>query len=359
MAIQVKDFENMVIDTLNRITASSDITNINAGSVVRTIVESVLSEVDLQYYQLYRLYQSMNIDTAIGDDLDRSIRIFGISRNNATKCAANIVFGRSSPSAYDINIPINTIVSTRIDSNKQIVEFVVAVDGAKLPAGDLTVSVPCIARVARNIYLPPNTVVIMNNPVIGIEYITNPIIIYGGTDIETDTELRARAKNTLSLFGKGTAQSIETAVKQIDGIVNAICTDSTGTNGMFDLVIVPEIIPVSSELQAQVLDIASKTKSAGIKMNVIYPTLLSVNISINTVGFTDANTIRSGIVDYINTLSVGNPLIINQMERFILNKCNSPSMDITTSAPASNVTATNSQIIRYGTITVNGVVVNG
>lgn len=354
MPIQIKEFENMVVDTLNRITGSSNITNINAGSVIRTITESILSEVDLLYYQIYQLYQSMDIDTSTGNDLDRMIRILGIIRKNATKCNANIIFGRSSASAFDISIPINTVVSTRMDSNGAITEFVVSEDDIKLPAGDLTVSVPCTAKVAKSIYLPANTVVVMNKPIIGIEYVNNITTISGGTNAETDNELRIRTKSSLSLFGKGTSNSIEAAVGEIDGINNAICTDGE-TGGTANLVIVPIIVPASAELQAQVLEVVSKTKSAGINVSIIYPSAVNININVNTTGFTNTNTIANGIIRYINTLGVGSPLIINQMERYILNECNSPTMDVTTIAPASNTTVLSSQIVRYGTITINGV----
>lgn len=354
MSIQIKEFETMVADTLNRITGSSIITNINVGSVIRTLIEAILSEVDLQYYQIYQLYQSMNIDTATSNDLDRLIKILGIVRNSATKCTANIIFGRSSASVSDILIPINTIVGTRMDANGLVTEFVVSVDGAKLPAGDLTVSVQCTARIAKSIYLPANTVVVMNNPIIGIEYINNTTVISGGTNAETDSELRVRTKNSLALFGRGTSQAIEAAVKTINGITNAICADGE-TGGTATLVIVPTVVPASSAIQAQVLDVVATTKSAGVNVTIIYPSVLNVNISVNTTGFTDTNIIASGIMKYINTLSVGDSLIINQMERYILNECNSSSMDVTTVAPATNTTATESQIIHNGTITINGV----
>ena len=60
MAIQVKEFDTMVNDVLRRITNSTKISNINPGSVMRTIVEAILAEQDIQYYQISNPDQPLN-----------------------------------------------------------------------------------------------------------------------------------------------------------------------------------------------------------------------------------------------------------------------------------------------------------
>ena len=60
MAIQVKEFDTMVNDVLRRITNSTKISNINPGSVIRTIAEAILAEQDIQYYQISNPDQPLN-----------------------------------------------------------------------------------------------------------------------------------------------------------------------------------------------------------------------------------------------------------------------------------------------------------
>lgn len=357
MAIEIKDFESMVKDTLYRIINSTNITNINPGSVIRTIVESILSEVDIEYYQINQLATAMNIDTAVGEDLDNIIQVFGVTRNNATSCSATVTFGRSVAHTSDIAIPIGTTVSTTPDSDGNVVEFVVTQANAILPTGKLVADVVCTAIETGNMYIPAGIITVMNNPIINIEYITNTSAISGGTDFETDDDLRARFKSALASLGKGTIEALKSAVKEIDGVNDVLPLDRNRGVGTTDLVVVTDNIPPSANLQTKITDVINMTKAAGIDVIAVYPTIKNTDITVTTTGYTDAMTIKSGILRYMSTLNAGNSLIIGQMERFIMNECDCANMDISTSLPTTNVTATNTQIIRAQTVTVNGVVV--
>jgi uncharacterized phage protein gp47/JayE len=180
MAIQVKEFDTMVNDVLRRITNSTKISNINPGSVMRTIAEAILAEQDIQYYQIDQIFKGMDIDTATGNDLDRLVKILGIVRKSAVPCIATLTFGRSEASDTNIMIPVGSKVSTYADRDGTVIEFVVTQPGAFLPAGELSVQVECTAVKAGNIYVPANTVTIMNSPILNIEYVNNDENIYGG-----------------------------------------------------------------------------------------------------------------------------------------------------------------------------------
>jgi uncharacterized phage protein gp47/JayE len=357
MAIEMKDFETMVSDTLYRIASSTNITNINPGSVIRTIVESILAEVDIEYYQINKLALAMDINTATGEDLDGMIKIIGVTRNNATKCVTGVTFGRSTAFQSDIAIPYGTIISTKPDNDGTVIEFMVSRTNEVLIAGQLTVIVDCIALVAGSVYIPTDTLTIMNSPILNIEYVTNVSDISGGTNTETDSSLRTRAKNSLFLLGKGTMSSLESAIMDIDGVNYAKCIDKNRGVGTVDIIVVTASIPSSEELQLEIEGVVEATKAAGIDTSVLYTSIKNVVIDISTTGFTNASVIKSGILKYTNTLNAGSPFIINQMERYILNECNSPDMDILTMEPTHNIITTVTQIARADTITVNGVVV--
>lgn len=355
MAIEIKEFDTMVNDVLRRIANSTSISNTNPGSVVRTLVEALLAEQDIQYYQIDQIFKGMDIDTATGSDLDSLIKILGVVRKSATKCVTNLTFGRTEAYNTAISIPVNSVVSTYADQYGNTIEFVVTEENAVLPAGDLSVSVECTARVAGNIYVPANTVAIMNIPILNIEYVNNANNIYGGSDVETDDELRARTSTVLSLLGKGTISSLEAAVLEIDGVQDAICVDMARGVGTANLTVVTATIPPTEELEDEIAATIEENKAAGIDVQIVYPTVVTTNISLNTTGFTDADIIGNGILDYIHSLGIGDALIINQLERFIINACNTNDMDVTMVTPTSNVSATATQIIRNGTITINGV----
>ncbi|RLF10784.1 MAG: hypothetical protein DRJ62_04570, partial [Thermoprotei archaeon] len=59
------------------------ITDVNPGSVVRTIVEAISREIEFLYAQLSHVYSAGFIDTASGSALDLVVSILGVKRKPA------------------------------------------------------------------------------------------------------------------------------------------------------------------------------------------------------------------------------------------------------------------------------------
>lgn len=78
------------------ITGSLRITDVNPGSVARTIVESMSREIDYLYEQLNQVYLAGFIDTATGSALDLVVSILGIERKPAEHATGRVTFGRSA-----------------------------------------------------------------------------------------------------------------------------------------------------------------------------------------------------------------------------------------------------------------------
>jgi uncharacterized phage protein gp47/JayE len=70
------------------------ITDINPGSVVRTISEAVSREIEFLYAQLNHVYRAGFIDTASGSALDLLVSILGIERKPAEHATGKVTFGR-------------------------------------------------------------------------------------------------------------------------------------------------------------------------------------------------------------------------------------------------------------------------
>ena len=368
MALVVRDFETMVDETLQRVVnANVGITNILPGSVIRTIIESLLAEVDIQNYTIGQIYNAMNIDTATGSDLDAIVSILGVTRKKATYAEGTVVFGRSDVYSTDIAIQYAQIISTkRNNNNGNTLEFMVIDDDAKLVAGELTATVNIRAMEPGRIYLPANTISIMNTPIIGIEYVNNNTEFLGGTDEETDEELRYRAKQALAGLGRGTITALRSALLEINGVVDAIVIDMNRGVGTADIVVVTDEMPPSASLMNVVNDTKDITKAAGIDVGIIYPTILTKNIVVTINDTIDSvltdeeiNNAGNAIMKYCGNLSVGDILIISQLERAIGNAVNNIDTDVIVTTPNANVVPTSTQVIRNGTITINGVVWNG
>lgn len=368
MALVIREFETMVDETLQRIVnANIGITNTIPGSVIRTIIESLLAETDIQNYTIEQIYKAMNIDTAEGSDLDAIVAILGVVRKQATYAVGTVSFGRSDAYDTDIAIQYAQMISTKQNSNSgDILEFIVTDEDAKLSAGDLKTIVNIQATEPGYIYLPANTITVMNTPIIGIEYVVNESEFSGGSNQETDDELRKRAKQALAGLGKGTSSALRSALLELNGVVDAIVMDTSRGVGTADIVIITSEIPPSIALQNEISDVISITKSAGIDVGVIYPIIKTQDVTVTITDITGAelsqdtiNNAGNAIIDYCGNLSVGDTLIISQLERAIGNAVGNIDIDIIVTTPSANVVPTSTQVIRHGTITINGVVWNG
>ena len=76
---------------------ASGITDVNPGSVVRTVVESVSREIQYLYSQLDYVYRSGFIDTAKGKSLDLVVALLGVTRKPSQKARGTVIFGRKNP----------------------------------------------------------------------------------------------------------------------------------------------------------------------------------------------------------------------------------------------------------------------
>ena len=75
----------------------SPITDVNPGSVVRTIVEAIGREIEYLYAQNDYVYKAGFIDTATGNSLDLVVAILGVQRRPAQSATGLVTFGRRKP----------------------------------------------------------------------------------------------------------------------------------------------------------------------------------------------------------------------------------------------------------------------
>jgi hypothetical protein len=73
------------------------ITDVNPGSVVRTIVEAIAREMDFLYEALDRVYKSGFVDTSTGNALELVVSLLGIERIQPKSATGLVTFGRTTP----------------------------------------------------------------------------------------------------------------------------------------------------------------------------------------------------------------------------------------------------------------------
>lgn len=356
--IEVRDFEDMVDDTCQRIVDSGvGITNIGYNSVTRTIIEAIMSELDIVQYKLMQAYLSKTIDEAEGEDLDDVVSILGVVRKQATNCTGVVTFSVTEESDVDIDIPAESTVSTVQTQGGVVYEFL-TIDDAVLKAGDNEVDVEVVCNTAGDIYIPANSITIINTSIIGIAEVTNKGVISGGTNTETDEELRDRTKNILTSLGKGTTEAIRLAVQDVDGVTDVSVYDMRSGVGTVDVFVVTDTMPVSDEVESNILKAIEDSKSGGIKAYLLYPDVkyIDVDCMIESDIEYDVNSIYGLISEFINSNGIGNKLILNQLEKTILGAIDDDRADVTFNTPSSNVQVDVNEVLGVNSIKINGVI---
>lgn len=88
MAFTPRTFEQILNDMIAYMQSRTSISDYNVGSVIRTILEAAALEDDEQYFQMVQLLDLFSFTTAAGEDLDRRLGDFGITRRAATAATA-------------------------------------------------------------------------------------------------------------------------------------------------------------------------------------------------------------------------------------------------------------------------------
>lgn len=361
-----KGFDDIVSDTLESIIQTGvGLTNTNPGSVIRTLIEVLAENEDTQNYYLEYVYKCMDIENCVGEDIDRSVKILGLTRNPAKQAVGEVTFYTGdSPAEFDIEIPYGYIVSTRPDKNGDVVEFTVQNNNLILPAGQSSVTATVLCTVAKQINISKGAMSILTQSLQGINSVANEYDINGGSDVESDESFKARIGDVRESYGKCTDEALEVAVSQIFGVTRCSVSDQYNGIGTTAIIVVTDQVPAPQSVKDTILSVVNATKASGVKADIIYADIKSIDIDINVTNITSDNysTIVNAINAYCNALVSGQSFIVKQMERKILNAIDTTTVenddyDITTVSPTDNVIATEEQTIRPATIKINGTLV--
>jgi uncharacterized phage protein gp47/JayE len=168
------------------------------GTPERKIIDTVsetIAEAEIDQFVLDYQY---DIDTKVGDDLDRFVSLFGFARQGGRQSTGTITFSRASPATVDIFIPLGTQIVKPATSVSPAVVYLTSASTTIFTGGD-TADAPIQAvdpGEAGN--APANSIITFGSgDAFGISEVTNAVATSGGSDPESDAELRVRFKNTV------------------------------------------------------------------------------------------------------------------------------------------------------------------
>lgn len=288
----------------------SPLSDLNVGSVTRTLSEAIGREIAAVYQQINLNYLSGFIDTAEGKSLDFVVSILGVTRKTKEFAEGQVTFFRDPIVDGNITIPQGTELTTikgdavfetkeprtlqrgqaRIDAPIRAGEKFKG-DKGKVGAGQITTPLQVIAGISRVTNFDPTSL---------------------AAEDESDDDLRLRAKAAIRALGKATILALVKAVTDSRATLKEISDPNTAGKqtvpGKVSMLIDTEVGRFPS-VAAAVHD----TRAAGIELTIaarfVFVTLrVTAKIPSGTTGdgkLKFAHEIIAALQEYIEGLAPG------------------------------------------------------
>lgn len=289
--------------------------------------------------------------TAGGESLERHAETRGLSRKGALFARGTLTFSRRSAGEEDLLIPQGTLVSGGG------VEF--ATDAAAtLAAGELTVQAPasaCTAGAGGN--LAANRIDTMVTPVVGISGVQNPAPFTGGTDEESDEQLRERLFESYRSVSNSTNSAFYYGeVTQHEFVASAAVLPRVRGRGTVDIAVSGFLEDLPQERVQQLQQSLAQKKEINVDVLVKNAVEKRADLSLlldpmENDSFEEVKArCQAALHDYFLSQQVGESLMC---ARLLAALCALEGVrNVTLLSPAADVRAAADEIIRPGEIAI-------
>jgi uncharacterized phage protein gp47/JayE len=256
-------------------TRPTPLTDINVGSVVRTIVESFGREISMLYQQLAHVYDSAFVETAEGSSLDKVVALVGVERLAAGHPVARVVVTRNPAASGRVTVAANTPLVTPKGDRYLLVTEVTLEPGERV-------------RTATARGESPRT------PVVGRDELRQEVLVAGVSDItnpeparlldvpEPDEELRRRARRAFVATARGTLDALRSGVLAVDGVRDVIIVEHP--DGLAGTIRVTVAYSTDTPVvRAAVETTIRELRPAGIRVLTDTATPLTVDVDVDLV----------------------------------------------------------------------------
>lgn len=245
----------------------SPLTDINVGSVTRTLSEAISREIATVYHQVNLAYLSGFIDTAEGRSLELVVAILGLTRKTKDFAIGLATFFRDAASSGNITIPEGTLLATA----KGDVIFETT-QPRTLQQGQVRIDAPIRASKAfkgDKGKVAAGTINQMMQPIAGIARVTNFDATFLGAEDETDAELRLRARAALRALGKGTLAALSRVIFEGRGKLTEVWDPNSPPDHRATLGTVVLLIEAEPERFASLNTAVQETRAAGVQATLV------------------------------------------------------------------------------------------
>jgi len=260
--------------------------------------------------------------TATGEALERHAAMRGLTRKEGAKATGVVSFRRSTPAGYSINIPAGTVVQS---SGAEALRFV-TIRNVTLGGTLTSVSATVEAVEPGSKYnLKAGNVTVMVTPPAGITQLTHIGACQGGTDTESDEQLRARLLDACRTPAIGGSPGYYRAMMLAQsGVGKVKVLPAYRGGGTLDIVVYGGSGPVEDQRLAEIQALCQDQRDLGIDVAVRQAITTPVNLELELAAAEgweyDAvrESCQSAILAEMAGLDIGEPWLLARMNRVVM-----------------------------------------
>lgn len=203
---------------------------------------------------MLNLFNQMDVDLAIGEWLNKLIKLAGISRKPATRSTAEITVTTDRP----LTLPVNYTVQDQLNQSWIVTTEVNLIAGAN--------TVTFVAKDFGSISADANTIDTQSDIVLGVISVTNPQPAVAGLDEETDSELRIRRAQSVEKPAYSTVGGLFARLADLEGVVDVAIleNDKAIYDAMRDILANTIWCVVEGGESAKIVETIAKNRTAGV-----------------------------------------------------------------------------------------------
>ncbi|MEG1857488.1 MAG: baseplate J/gp47 family protein [Pseudoflavonifractor sp.] len=290
--------------------------------------------------------------TAAGEFLDRHAGLRGLTRRTAACAGGHIRFSVAAAQTAGLEIPKGTVCMTA-----GLVRFE-TLEAKTLPAGATTVDVSAKAAAAgTGGNVAAGSILTMAVAPAGITACTNPAPFSGGTDGETDEELRVRVLDTFRRLPNGANAAFyeQGALSFPEVAAAAVLARSRGA-GTVDVVVATQSGIPDGALLAKLKDYFQIRREIAVDVGVLAPAAKTVDIAIAVAAaegrtFGETKTaVEAAIRGWFNGTRLGKSVLRAQLGALVFTVGGVANYSLT--VPGTDVAVAPGELPRLGSLTV-------
>lgn len=264
----------------------------------------------------------MFVETATGERLDYLAKQRGLVRKPAQKAQGEITFFISEPIDHTIIIPKGSVAATAEENPRRFV----TTEDEEISQGNVLVSVYAEAEKAGNdgnAALGEVTVAV--DVPSEIEWVENRAKFAGGTDEESDDNLRERIRDNYLRLPNGTnAAYYEQLALTVDGIAKANAVGKVRGNGTVDVYVSGDGKEASNTAINNAQALISSKRELNVDVNVIKANLVAFDLDVTVYKreeFSNSEIeekCQAAFENFIRLLGIGEKLYLSALGKALL-----------------------------------------